>query len=211
MPRLLIAIAIAVATVAPHARADELQFLFGQKPKPLVDPAGYFRVLLPGGFDCEAGPRKVNCRGNRGVQSSLMMAVYDVPTSATVELVFLNESEKFGKKPHYKLLSKKKQKLDGTPALLATYTYDFNGNVEYPVLVHAFYMVRGSKQYLIQFEGRKDQFAEHSEDLKNLYATFKAARVDGGGHPIIEDLQLKDLKAPQQTPTSLKDVDDPGL
>jgi hypothetical protein len=199
--------AIGMVTSA-SVQAQELQMLFGQKPKPLVDPAGYFRVLLPGGFDCQAAPRKVQCTGNRGIQSSLHIAVVDVPTSATVENVFLNESEKFGRKPHYKLLSKRKHTLDGAPAMMASYQYDYNGNVEYSIVVQALYMVRGSKQYLIQYEGRVDQFGTHAQDLRELYASFKAARVDAGGHPIIEDLELKNLAPSAQTPTTLREMNE---
>jgi hypothetical protein len=46
-----------------------------------------------------------------------------------------------------------------------------------------------------------DQFGTHAQDLRELYASFKAARV-------IEDLELKNLAPPAQTPTTLKQMDE---
>ena len=35
----------------------------------------------------------------------------------------------------------------------------------------------------------------HKKDLDEVYATFKTARLDGGGNPMVEDLKPKDLKS----------------
>jgi hypothetical protein len=182
------ALLLTLLVSASASAQEELKALFGQKPKPLIDEAGFFSVILPSGFDCTAGARVVNCQGTRGPQATLAITVFDVPKSATVEAIFLNESDKFAALPHYRLLKKTKQKLDKTPAILAAYKYDMNGNVEYSVGVQSFYMVRANKGYLIQFQSRIDQFVVYQKDLKDLYATFKAARVDAGGNPYIEDL-----------------------
>lgn len=188
-----LAVVVAVAGAlffSGQARAEDLfQNLVGRQPKPLLDPAGFFAVVLPSGFDCQAQSRKVSCSSNRGVQATLSIDVVDVPVSATVEIVLLNQIDAFAKKPHYKLIGKKNLQVDGARALMATFTYDHFGNVEYAVGAQALYVVKTTKAYVIHYEGRADQFAAHKADLEQLYASFKTARLDGGGNPIVEDLK----------------------
>ena len=180
---------------APAVAADDvLQGLFGRQQKPLIDPAGYFAVVLPPGFDCQASPRKVRCTGNRGVQAIVTIDVIDVPPSATVELFLLNQMDAFKKKEHFKLLAQKKQSLDGQKALLASYTFDHFGSVQLPGFAQGLYMVKSTKAYVIHYEGRADQFPVHKADLEALYASFKTARIDAGGNPIVEDLDPKGTK-----------------
>lgn len=179
----------------PAAADDVFQDLIGRQKKPLIDPAGYFAVVLPSGFDCEASPRKVRCTGNRGVQAIVTIDVIDVPASATVELFLLNQMDAFKKKEHFKLLSQKKQTLDGQRALLAAFTFDHFGNVQLPGFAQGLYMVKSTKAYIIHYEGRADQVAVHKNDLDELYGSFKSARLDGGGNPIIDDLKPKSVKS----------------
>lgn len=190
---------------APAARAqdDMLQSLVGRQQKPFIDPAGYFAVIVPGGFDCQARARKMTCSGTRGVQASLTIDVVDVPASATVELVLLNQIDAFAKKPHYQLIAKRPFTLDASSkAMMATFTYDHFGNVEYAVGAQALYVVKTNKAYVIHYEGRADQMAVHKQDLDLLYASLKIARLDGGGNPIVEDLKPRGVKN-----NDLSDVD----
>ena len=180
-----------------------MNFFFGQKPKPFIDPAGYYAVILPTGFDCEAKPRKVKCTGNRGVQATLTIDVLDVPASATNEIVLLNQMDTFKKKPHFKMLQKGNTKIDKTPAVVVNFAYDYMGNVEYQVGVEELIMVRGGKLYLVHQEMRLDQLSTHKKDLEQLYRSFKPARLDAGGNPILKDLK----PAPVGNPDSLPDVD----
>jgi hypothetical protein len=200
--RLLLSMVAALwLLLAVQAHAEDLfQNLVGHAQKPLVDPAGFFSVVIPSGFDCQAAPRKVSCQGNRGVQSLLTIDVVDVPSSASVELFVLNQGDAFKKKPHYRKLGEKKFTLDGQRAVLASFTFDHFGNVEYPVGVQALYLVKNTKAFVVHYEGRADQIAVHKADLDQLYATFKTARIDGGGNPVIEDL------APKTAPRSDDDV-----
>jgi hypothetical protein len=202
---LAIAAVVLPLSFAPAAHADDVfQNLIGRANKPLIDPAGYFSVVIPSGFDCQAQARKVTCNSNRGIQALLTIDVVDVPASASVELFVLNQADAFKKKPHFKKVAEKKQTLDGARAVLASFTYDHFGNVEYPVGVQALYMVKSTKAYVLHYEGRADQFAVHKADLDQLYATFKTARIDGGGNPIVEDL---DPKGGPSRPTTDRDVD----
>ena len=41
---------------------------------------------------------------------------------------------------------------------------------------------------------RRDQLGVHKKDLQQLYASFKPARVDAGGNPVVEDLKPPDPK-----------------
>jgi hypothetical protein len=176
------------------AQDDVMQGLVGRQQKPFIDPAGFFAVVIPGGFDCQAAARKVTCGGTRGVQALLTIEVVDVPASATVELVMLNQADAFKRKPHYQQVAKRSFKMDGTKALLASFTFDHNGNVELAVGVQALYMVKNTKAYVIHYEGRADQMVVHKADLEQLYASFKTARLDGGGNPIVEDLKPRAVK-----------------
>lgn len=179
---------------AAHAQDDVLQGLVGRQQKPFIDPAGFYAVIVPGGFDCQAAARKMSCAGTRGVQAILTIDVVDVPPSATVEIVLLNQVDAFKKKPHYQKVARREFKIDGTKALLASFTYDHNGNVEYAVGAQALYMVKNTKAYVIHYEGRADQMVVHKQDLEQLYASFKTARLDAGGNPIIEDLKPRAVK-----------------
>jgi hypothetical protein len=193
--RCSLGLAAVVCLLSTGARAQDLfQNLVGRQPKPLLDPAGYFAVVLPSGFDCQAQTRKVSCTSNRGVQAALTIDVVDVPPSASVEIVLLNQIDAFAKKPHYKLVNKKNLQVDGVRALMATFTYDHFGNVEYAVGAQALYLVKTTKAYVIHYEGRADQFAAHKADLEQLYASFKTARLDAGGNPIVEDLKPRGAK-----------------
>ncbi len=194
-PLASLALLVVALAGAGAAHADEiLQSLTGRQPKPLIDPAGFFAVVLPPGFDCQAKARKVRCSSNRGIQAALSIDVVDVPLSATVELVLLNQIDAFQQKPHYKLLSKQPLEVDGARALMATFTYDHFGNVEYAVGAQALYVVKTTKAYVIHYEGRADQFAAHKADLDLMYASFKTARLDGGGNPLVEDLKPRVTK-----------------
>jgi hypothetical protein len=193
-----VVVALAPLVLATPAHANELfQSLLGRTNKPLIDPAGFFSVVIPSGFDCQAAPRKVTCNSNRGVRALLTIDVVDVPASASVELFVLNQADAYKKKPHYRKLAEKKQMLDGARAVLASFTYDHLGNVEYPVGAQALYVVKSTKAYVIHYEGRADQFVVHKADLEQLYATFKTARIDAGGNPIVEDLDPKKNASPQ--------------
>jgi len=192
---MLLAMSTVLAMAAPALADDDLfGSLVGRKDKPLIDPGGFYAVVLPPGFDCAASPRHVKCQSNRGTQATLNIDVNDVPTSATVELLVLNQSDEFKKKPHYRLLSKKAVSIDGSKAMLATFTYDYNGNVDYPLVAQVLYVVKHTKAYIVAFESRGEHFGAHKSDLERVYGSFKTARLDGGGNPIIEDLEPKDAK-----------------
>lgn len=209
MTRVLITLAVLAPLLwltvpsSAHANDDPFGFFLGQKPKPYIDPAGFYAAILPTGFDCEAKARKVKCTGNRGVQAILTIDVLDVPASATADIAMLNQMDKFKEKPHFKLLQKGKIKIDGTPSVLVNFAYDYMGNVEYQVGVEEVIMVRGGKLYLIHQEMRLDQLAVHKKDLEQLYRSFKPARIDAGGNPILEDLK----PVPVKDPNRLNDVE----
>jgi hypothetical protein len=197
---LVLALAAALPALPAAAQDDVLQGLVGRANKPFIDPAGFYAVIVPGGFDCQAAARKVHCIGTRGVQAQLTIDVVDVPASASVELVLLNQIDAFKKKPHYKLVTKRSLSIDGSKAMLASFTYDHNGNVEFAVGAQALYLVKTTKAYIIHYEGRADQMVVHRADLEQLYASFKTARLDAGGNPIIEDLKPRPVKSKDGQP-----------
>lgn len=163
--------------------------LIGRRPKPFVEPEGFYRVVLPSGFDCAIKkPRHVECQGKRGAQARLWLQVLDVPRSATPELVALNEMQRFRKKPHFKEISKQATTVDGSPAVTVSFSYDYLGNVEYSAGVQALYLVRQGKLYVIHFESRLSEFGRYAGDLAEVYASFKPARLDDGGNPILEPI-----------------------
>jgi hypothetical protein len=199
LPSLLaIALAALPCILSPPAAAqdDFAQMFLGQKPKPFIDPAGYWAAILPTGFDCEAKARHVQCKGNRGVESLLTIDVVDVPASATADIAMLNQMDKFKAKPHFRQLQKGKIKVAGEPAMLIDFSYDYLGNVEYSVGVEELILVRTGKLYLIHEEMRLDQLAVHKKDLLQLYGSFRPSRLDAGGNPIVEDLKPQSPRPP---------------
>lgn len=205
-PRPFVAVSLAAVLLAAASAiaANDVEHLFGQKMKPFIDPQGFYAVVFPSGFNCEARARNVECVGNRAGNASLIVRVVDTPASATPDIVLLNEMDRFKKKPHFKLVSKEYIKVDGSPAVVASFTYDYMGNVEYSIGVQAMYMVRQTKTYVIHFESHVGNFKLYQRDLQALYSTFKPARLDAAGNPLLED-----LKPPEPTTdtNSLPDVD----
>jgi hypothetical protein len=203
--RMRAAVALTLATllgwgVAAPAGANEMEMLFGGKSKPFIDPQGFYAVVFPSGFDCKAMARNVECTGRRQGQARLVVRVVDTPPSATTELVLMNELDQFKKKPHFKLVDKTHLTVDGSPAMAAVFTYDYMGNVEYTVGVQALYLVRQTKTYVIHFESHVGNFPTYKKDLEALYATFKPARLDPAGNPILEDLKPQKSDDPDNLP-----------
>ena len=197
------AVAVLLTTAQASAQGDEsLGMLFGQKPKPFIEPSGLYAAILPPGFNCEAKARRVTCNGNRGVQAQLTIDVLDVPASANADIAMLNQMDKFKRKPHFKLLQKGRIKIDGSPAVLVNFTYDYMKNVEYQIAVEEVVLVRGGKLYVIHQEMRLDQLNVHKKDLEQLYRSFKPGQSDDGS-PVAEDLQPIRI----EEPTGESDVD----
>lgn len=166
--------------------------LIGQRPKPYIQPDGYYRVIIPSGFNCKSEKMHLECAGNRGEKSFLSIDVRKVPKSATADLVMLNQMERFKKKRHFKLVAKDQMKVVDTTAVMATFTYDYLGNVEYPVGVKALYLVQKNKLFVIHFESKLQYFGKYQKDLATIYESFYPAKLDAGGNPIIEDLRLSE-------------------
>jgi hypothetical protein len=192
----------AFSLALPAAAINPLD-LIGKRPKPVVGPQGFYRVIIPSGFDCtetnNRHKREIKCNGTRGPQAALFIQVLDVPESATAELVALNEMDRLKKKPHFKHLDSRKERVDGTPARLEKFTYDYLGNVEHPVGVQALYLVRKNKLFVLHFESRLDQFGAYVKDLIELYGTFKPAPLDDGGNPILEEAAPTKVKKRART------------
>lgn len=195
MRRLGLLLLLALASWPAAAQDSVDLLLMGNKPKPFIEPSGYYAVILPSGFDCDAKVvRHVECRSNRGANALLTLDVLDVPASATSDIAMLNQMDRFQQKPHFKLISKAQTKLDGSPAITVAFQYDYLGNVEYTVGVQQLIMVRGAKLYLIHLETPLSSFAAHRPDLEQLYRSFKPARLDASGNPILDDLRPQPSK-----------------
>jgi hypothetical protein len=179
---------------AAATRADSISplELIGQRPKPYVQPEGYYRVVIPSGFDCKSERMHLECSGNRGDKAFLSIDVRKVPKSATANLVMLNQMERFKKKRHFRLVANEQTKVSDTTAVMATFTYDYLGNVEYPVGVKALYLVKKNKLFVIHFESKLQYFGKYQKDMATIYESFYPAKLDAAGNPIIEDLRLSE-------------------
>jgi len=202
--RLLAAAAVsACALFSTTTQAQSVaQQIMGGGNKPYIDKAGYFMVVVPGGFNCEAKPKKLTCQGTRGIQALLHVEIQDVPRSATPSLVLLNQMESFKKKPHFRLVDQQKLNVDGSPAVMAAFTYDYLGNVRHGVGVQAMYVVRENRLLVVHFESRKEAFKTYMNDIRMLYASLRFAKLDKGGNPILKSLTLP--KDPSQPPDPFK-------
>lgn len=195
-------LALVLLASLPASAQEELnQLFFGNKPKAFIEPSGYYAVILPAGFDCEAKvSRHVACQSNRGTNALLTLDVLDVPPSATSDIAMLNQMDRFKQKPHFKLITETRTKLDGSPAITVAFQYDYLGNVEYTVGVQQLIMVRGAKLYLIHLETPLASFGAHKKDLEQVYSSFKPARLDASGNPILDDLRPKAVKSSDTSP-----------
>ena len=197
LPRFLLACALLAP--AGEALAQNPLDLIGRRPKPFVEPEGFYHVVLPAGFDCAVKQtRHLECTGARGAKALLTLQVLDVPRSATPELVALNEMQRFRKKPHFKEISRTSTTLDGSPGMTVSFSYDHLGNVEYSAGVQALYLIREGKLFVLHFESRLDQFPRYAKDLAEVYGSFKPAKLDAGGNPIL------DLGAPEANDLDLE-------
>ena len=181
-------------SIAPPAYAQTaalMNQLLKNGDKAFVQQEGYYRVVVPQGFDCEEAGRKLTCRSRKVDRALLQIEIRDVPKSGTLELVALNYERTFKKKTHYQLVSKNKLKVDGTPAIVHSMRYDYLGNVQAPVGVQAFYLLRQQKLFLIHFECNQNHFAAYMPALQKLYGTFRPAQLDHGGHPILQNTNRK--------------------
>ncbi len=182
-------IAVALAWSASAKEMNPMQF-FGGGPKPYLEPDGYYRVVLPSGFDCEqTKPGHLECAGNRGHRALLSIDVKSVPQSATADLFALNQMERFKKKEHFKDLGRERVTLNGVEGVAATFSYDYYGNVQIPVGVKALYLVQNGKLIVVHFESRLEFFGRYVKDLKTFFETFRPTRLDAGGNPILSDLE----------------------
>lgn len=166
--------------------------LLGNRPKPFIEPDGFYRAILPSGFDCRVpAKRALRCEGTRGKNALLSITVIDVPKSATPELVALNQEGKFKKKEHFKRTYKRRMAIGGNPAVIHGFHYDHYGNVERTVFVEAAYIVQHNKAYVIHFEAHERALPVYRKDLDVLYQSLKLATLDDGGHPIVESIAPK--------------------
>ena len=173
----------AAPSVGQHPEFNPALFKPGDKA--FVQQKGYYQLLVPRGFDCEESKMRLECRSRKGDAALLHVEVVEVPARGTVELVALDYERRFQKKSHYQLLQKNKLTVDGTPAIMHALRYDYLGNVQKPVAVQALYLVRQNKLFLIHFECALQYYSSYLEALQKLYGTFKPAKIDDGGHPVL--------------------------
>ena len=176
--------------------AQLMQQLLKNGDKAFVQREGFYRVVIPQGFDCEESGRQLKCRSQKSDRALLQIEIRDIPKSGSLELVALNYERRFKKMSHYQLVSKNKLKVDGTPAIVHSMRYDYLGNVQAPVGVQALYMIRQHKLFLIHFECNQNYFAGYMKSLQKLYTTFRPAQLDQGGHPILPNRASPPQKHP---------------
>lgn len=189
---------VALLSLPALAQVSPLE-LIGERPKPFIEPEGFYRVILPPGFDCELPKdrkRTVECTGRWAPKPKLWVTVGDVPRSATAKLYWLNEKDRFKKKPHFKVIKVEETKIRGIPAVEATFSYDYQGNVQYPVGVRAVYFIQEDKLYVVHFESRLEQFPKYMRDLTIFFESFHPTKLDPGGNPILEDVQVETDERP---------------
>lgn len=179
--------------------------LVGGGPKPFVEPEGFYRVVLPSGFDCDAKlKRRVVCKGRRGTQALLQIDVIDVPKSATAKLHWINQMERFKKKPHYHQISKAEVTTGEVSGVKVAFRYDYLGNVQYKVGVVAAYFKQENKLYSIHFESNLAAYGKYEPDLKTLFETLRLTPLDPGGNPILDDVKLETDGYDPRTPNYLR-------
>jgi hypothetical protein len=196
----MFALALGAGLALPAVAWNPLEGIgTGGSNKPFVEPDGYYQVVIPGGFDCtqrrtflggsaqRTPDRVLACNGTRGAAASLVFKVRAVPRSATPELVALNEAEAVKKKQeHYKELERRTLQLAGDlDAVMIRYRYNRFGNIKHPMQVVALFATAKGRLFEIRYESREDQLPRYQEDLEQVFASFRPARLDEAGKPII--------------------------
>jgi hypothetical protein len=156
----------------------------GDAPAPLVDPAGFFSVIVsPQYFACKIAAKSLTCVGVLPTKAKLSVQISDVPSEATVALVALNQSEALESNTRFKQLSMQKTTIDQMPAIIQTFTYDELGNITLPVWIQYIDILQPKKLAVLSVSCASSTCSEYAPALNQIRQSFRMAPLSKTGQP----------------------------
>ncbi len=184
---------VVLLAVTP-ARAGDMDFLEGNNAPAFTHSTGLYAFLPPGGWNCRQLPDSAaECRtSNGGAPAVLTISHLTVEGQLDSELMAINTEKALKKLPHYKRLGGGRLLLGGVKASIRSFTFDYQGNTEYPVAVEELYVVSGGKAVRLHFETMTSAMPTYSGELRKVYDTFAVGEVDALGQ-VVNPAQPRNL------------------
>lgn len=154
----------------------------------VLDPTGYFALVPPANFKCEEKPGEITCKVS-GEESYLHINAFKVPKTASLGLVALNQYEKYESELHFQMALDKKTKIGQLNGLERVYTYDYLGNVNYPVWVQLLQGISGRILYQIKFKCIGRSCSKYQTIGKQIGSNFRTAATNSEGLPVKGSLE----------------------
>jgi hypothetical protein len=178
--------AAAADLVAPrvaHAQAGEVMELMGEDVPPFVHSTGLYALRPAPGWRCmQLRDGAVECKTDNGPSVGVCTITYStIAGQLDSELMAFNEERKLKKLKHFRKTGGGRLLLGDVKASLRSFTFDYQGNTEYPVAVEELYVVSGGKAIRVHFETMAHAMPSYGADLKQLYDTLGVAEVDDTG------------------------------
>lgn len=189
--------------VGAHAQAGQLMDIMQQEAPPFSHSSGLYAFTPPGGWFCQqAKGGKVECKTGKGPAPGTFVITYStIEGRLDSELMAFNEERRLQKLPHFKKTGGGRLVLGGAKASVRSFTFDYQGNTEYPVAVEELYVVTGGKAIRLHFETMARAMPAYGGDLRQIYDTLGVAEVDEMGQVITPaEPRSKDQKPGRHRP-----------
>lgn len=166
-----------------HAQAGEVMDMMGDEGAAFVHSTGLYAMRPANSWRCnQLRDGAVECRTDSGpAQGVCTITFATIAGQLDSELMAFNEERKLKKLPHFRKTGGGRLLLGDVKASLRSFTFDYQGNTEYPVAVEELYVVSGGKAIRVHFETMAHAMPAYGMDLKQLYDTLGVAEVDDNG------------------------------
>jgi hypothetical protein len=118
----------------------------------------------------------LKCEGVLPTKASLTVQISEVPSEATLGLVALNQHESLESKTRFRALSKQRTTIDGTHAIIQTFTYDNLSNVMLPIWVRFIDILHPKMLAVVQITCASRDCSEYGPALREIQQSFKMTR-----------------------------------
>lgn len=156
----------------------------------ILDTIGYFAIVPPANFSCEEKPGEVACRVP-GEEASLHVNARLSKEAPSVGLQALNQYGEYEKELHFQMALDRPIKLGKLKGLERVYTYDYLGNVNYPVWVQIILVASGKILYEVKLKCVGRGCSKYQTIGEQIGANFRTAAVKADGSPIKGSLEAE--------------------
>ena len=156
----------------------------GDLAPPIVDPAGYFKVIVPlRYFSCRLAPKDLNCTGLLPTKATVSIKIKEVPREATVGIIALSQIESVESESHFKKLASQKTTIDGMEAMIQSFTYDNLQNVSLPVWVQVIDILQPKTLAVLQITCFARDCSDYGSAMNEIRQSFHMTRILKSGEP----------------------------